>query len=143
MKTIDSFTGPYFFLSNFYSAPIVHNKILYPTVEHAYQACKSLKRSVRLKISYCRTAYEAKKMGETIELRENWHEVRIPIMTKLHFLKFNIIVLQQALSNTKNSKLVEGNQHGDIFWGVCNGVGANHNGKSLMYVRSIINSIPH
>jgi hypothetical protein len=34
--------------------------------------------------------------------------------------------------------LIEGNTWGDTFWGVCNGVGENNLGKTLMNVREIL-----
>lgn len=37
---INSFTGKYAFLSNFYPSPITIDNIQYPTVEHAFQAQK-------------------------------------------------------------------------------------------------------
>jgi hypothetical protein len=37
---------------------------------------------------------------------------------------------------TGDEELIEGNFWGDVFWGVCNGVGKNHLGKILMEVRS-------
>ena len=36
---------------------------------------------------------------------------------------------------TGDAKIVEGNTWGDVFWGVCNGVGENHLGEILMKVR--------
>ena len=34
-----------------------------------------------------------------------------------------------------DQELVEGNEWGDVFWGVCKGVGDNHLGKLLMEFR--------
>ena len=34
--------------------------------------------------------------------------------------------------------IVEGNTWGDVFWGVCNGIGENHLGNILMDVRDEI-----
>lgn len=39
---IDRFSGPHRFLSNFYPSPIIYDGVAYPTVEHAYQAQKTL-----------------------------------------------------------------------------------------------------
>lgn len=48
---INSFTGKYAFLSNFYPSPITIDNIQYPTVEHAFQAQKTLDIKERIKIS--------------------------------------------------------------------------------------------
>ena len=53
-------------------------------------------------------------------------------------LKFEIPELREALLNTDNAKLIEGNWWGDKFWGICNGVGENNLGKLLMEVRDEI-----
>lgn len=41
MGTIDSFSGPYAFLSNFHHSPIELDGDIYPTVEHPFQAAKT------------------------------------------------------------------------------------------------------
>lgn len=52
--------------------------------------------------------------------------------------KFKEPELRQWLLATGDAKLVEGNQHGDRFWGVYNDVGENHLGRILMKVRGRI-----
>jgi len=52
MMIIDSFSGKYEFLSNFYYSPIVLDNIEYPTVEHAYQCQKTFNHLERTKILY-------------------------------------------------------------------------------------------
>jgi predicted NAD-dependent protein-ADP-ribosyltransferase YbiA (DUF1768 family) len=42
--------------------------------------------------------------------------------------------LKGQLLATGDAKIVEGNTWGDVFWGVCNGVGENHLGEILMKV---------
>lgn len=39
---IDRFRGKYWFLSNFYESPIEEENIVYPTLEHYFQAQKTL-----------------------------------------------------------------------------------------------------
>ena len=39
---INDFHNEYFFLSNFYSHPVVFEGVTYPSNEHAYQAAKTL-----------------------------------------------------------------------------------------------------
>lgn len=46
---IDSFRGQYRFLSNFFPALCNYEGIVYPTVEHGYQAAKTLNLDIRKK----------------------------------------------------------------------------------------------
>ena len=135
---IDSFRGKYAFLSNFYSSPITIHAIVYPTVEHAFHAMKSLDQQTREIISKAPTATTAKHMGNEIKLRSDWEDIKLSIMKALVFFKFSAhIDLQARLLETGDEKLVEGNWWRDTFWGVCNGKGENHLGKILMEVRDI------
>ena len=51
MSQINRFNGDYIFLSNFYPVEVEYNGILYPSVEHAYQAQKTLNEDIRLDFS--------------------------------------------------------------------------------------------
>lgn len=135
---IDSFFGPYRFLSNFYpcSKPIICDMgIEYPTVEHAYQAYKSLDKDVRLYISQIPRPGTAKRHAKTILLRDNWNTIRVGIMEDLLRQKFSQFPLKQMLLETEGFDLIEGNDHHDSFWGVYKGKGANNLGKLLMKIR--------
>ena len=44
-------------------------------------------------------------------------------------------ILANKLICTGNSVIIEGNNWGDTFWGVCNGVGENQLGLLLMRIR--------
>ena len=79
---IDKFDGKYAFLSNFYSSPIrpFDDGILYPTVEHAFQAQKTLNISIRKEIAAQPTPGKAKAIGRNIILRSDWRDIRIQIM---------------------------------------------------------------
>ena len=44
MKTIDSFTGKYYFLSNFYNADVWYNGYTFKNNEAAFQAMKCPER---------------------------------------------------------------------------------------------------
>ena len=135
MKTIDSFRGKYFWLSNYFLSPVEFEKKWYPSVEHAYQAAKTIDKNIRKKIQRM-TANEARLFGQTIPLIDNWNFIRIPIMFSLCKQKFmKHKDLQIKLKETENAELIEGNDYNDIFWGICNGIGENHLGKVLMQVR--------
>ncbi len=139
LNKIDKFEGDYSFLSNFYMHPVSYSLIRYPSNEHAYRAAKTLDLEKREIIRNAKTPGEAKKLGRSIELREDWDQIKIAIMTKLVFRKFRNTTLRKKLLDTGESLLIEGNWWGDTFWGECKGKGQNHLGKILMAERDRIN----
>ena len=52
--------------------------------------------------------------------------------------KFENAYLRRRLIATGDAELMEGNDWGDRFWGVCRGKGENRLGKILMKVRAEI-----
>jgi len=137
MITIDRFTGEYDFLSNFHPSPIEVNGILYPTVEHAFQAAKTSIPEERQALADTTTPGSAKRLGRKVQLRPDWEEVKVGIMEELVRLKFTTHPdLREQLLATGDAELVEGNNWNDRFWGVCRGQGRNELGKILTKVRS-------
>lgn len=132
---IDSFTGEYRFLSNFYPCKVVFDSITYDSVEHAYQAPKTLDLARRELIRDASTPGVAKRLGSKVKLRDDWEVVKCRIMYDLLKQKFRDPELRRKLLATGAHKLVEGNTWGDTYWGKCNGVGKNYLGKLLMYIR--------
>jgi ribA/ribD-fused uncharacterized protein len=138
---IDSFTGEHRFLSNFYiPAPVSLNGVIYPSVEHAYQASKSDNELVRFQFTYG-TPGDAKRLGRIIKLRKNWELDKEAVMFGLLRKKFLIPNLKQKLLDTGDAELIEGNTWGDTYWGVCNGIGQNRLGVLLMKVRSELSGL--
>ena len=138
MKTtfrIDSFQGPFRFLSNFWYVTVELDGERYPSVEHAYQAAKTLRAAERAVIREARTPGAAKRRGQHVTLRKDWEDAKLGIMLQLLRQKFAKPQLREMLLGTGNAELVEGNTWGDTYWGVHNGVGANHLGRLLMQVR--------
>lgn len=134
---IDKFDGEYAFLSNFYEAPVVWEGITYPSNEHAFQAAKSLNPARRLEVAAAATPGKAKRMGRTLQLRSDWEKVKYNIMLEIVLAKFHQHKdLAEALLDTDEAELIEGNWWNDTTWGVCNGVGQNWLGKILMTVRT-------
>ena len=78
-KIIDSFTASagYAYLSNFYASTIYVEGKPYATIEHAYQAHKTLDESSRQLIRKTTSPAEAKKLGRALVLREDWEQVNI------------------------------------------------------------------
>lgn len=132
---ITEFQGEYRFLSNFWPAELVMDGITYPTVEHAYQAAKTLDQRERLIIMASPTPGDAKRRGRRVRVRPDWEKVKIPIMRQLVEAKFQHPELAKRLIITYPKRLEEGNKWGDRFWGVCGGEGQNHLGRILMRVR--------
>ncbi|USM11550.1 swarming motility protein [Citromicrobium phage vB_CbaS-RXM] len=135
---IYGFQGRYRFLSNFH--PVRRGVYLdgfrYPTVEHAYQAAKTLCPVERAEICHAKTPGEAKRLGREVTIRENWAVHRLCSMEGLLRQKFAPrTYLAGQLKNTGTKKIVEGNTWGDTFWGRCNGKGHNHLGELLMEIR--------
>jgi ribA/ribD-fused uncharacterized protein len=139
MKIINNFhENQYRFLSNFYYSPIYVGGLLYPTVEHAYQAQKTTNPIAKEIIRNADTPGKAKRLGREFEQRYKWDEVKLGIMLELLRKKFSIPELKVKLLVTGNAILIEGNNWNDIYWGICNGIGENHLGKLLMQVREEI-----
>ena len=138
VKIIDSFHGEYAFLSNYYDSPIFYDGILYPTVEHAFQAAKTTVFIQRIIIANKKTPGQAKCAGRKVTLRDNWDDINLYIMKELIILKFTNPKLKSALLNTKDAELIERNTWNDTYWGICNGIGENHLGKILMEVREML-----
>lgn len=121
----------------------MYDGVKYPTSENAYQAAKSLDPEVR-EIFVNIKPGEAKKLGQTVQLREDWEQVKIGIMEQILLSKFQSmelvikLVYETGIENDWESwqDLIEGNDWGDTFWGVCEGVGENHLGKLLEELRS-------
>jgi ribA/ribD-fused uncharacterized protein len=134
---ITSFEGQYRFLSNFEPVFIERDDLIYPSVEHAFQAAKSESRDFKLRISRLKFAGQAKKAGKITPV-PNWDQLKIPLMLSLLRLKFQVPHLREALLATGDQEIQEGNYWGDEFWGVCKGKGENHLGKLLMQVRQEI-----
>lgn len=135
IKPIMTFSGKYAFLSNFFPSNIIVCGVAYPTVEHAFQAHKTLSQKERKAIATLPTPGRAKRAGRALELRSDWDEVKIPVMKTLLEKKFENPVLAERLLATGNATIMESNHWGDIFWGVSGGTGLNHLGKLLMEIR--------
>jgi len=108
--------------------------VTYPTVEHYYQAMKTLDLKQREAIRLALTAGDAKRLGGECELRPDWDDVKLQIMEEALRQKFKRNPLHDQLMATGRQELIEGNTWGDKFWGV-DGTGENHLGKLLMQIR--------
>lgn len=143
-NVIASFWGEYRFLSNFYASPMeVRNVGTKPvqrvtTVEHLFQAMKTRDPFLQQSVLNCYTPSDAKRMGRTIPMREDWEDIKLHVMRMVVKEKFRQNPnLAAKLIATDELRLIEGNTWGDQFWGVDakTGRGLNHLGRILMDVR--------
>ena len=144
---IDNFSGEYDFLSSFYLARVKDRDydIQYPSVEHGYQAQKTMVYAGRVEIAHLSTPGKAKRAGQRLALRVDWEEVKTGVMYMLVRQKFQDPVLAAKLIATGDQELREGNYWHDQYWGDCtcpkhkDVPGENMLGQILMTVRSLIN----
>ena len=140
-KVINLFNGEYLFLSNFANSTVTYEGVEYPTVEHAFQAAKTLDKKERKKIAKAETPGKAKKMGRAVKLREDWERIKEQVMYECVKEKFKDPVLKKKLEETYPITLIEGNNWHDNCWGDCScekckeKEGKNLLGNILMRVR--------
>jgi len=128
------FRDKYWFLSNFFPVNIEFEGVIYPSVEHAYVAAKTLDipaRSLLLSL----TAGQAKRSGRKLEIRSDWDEIRISVMGRLVAQKFLTNPDLASLLLAIDEPIIEHNDWGDTFWGVCEGIGRNEFGKILERIK--------
>ena len=148
---IDSFSGRWSFLSNFYPVKITHLGIEYPSVEHYYVALKvksdQLVNGVQMNYMDCReyiskipTPGASKRFGRKLSLRKDWDLVKLDVMEYGLRQKFQNEDLKEMILSTGDQELIEGNTWHDNFFGICScykcgNKGENHLGKLLMKIR--------
>lgn len=149
-KQINSFSGDYAFLSNFYPSRMYAvfmgdhktkndkdaDYISVPTVEHAYQASKAVNYEDFRKVCSAKSPGESKRAGRSVkQILQKWDTVKFYAMEYYLTVKFSEKPFTDLLLSTGDAELIEGNTWGDTIWGVCNGKGENHLGKLLMKIR--------
>ncbi len=139
LDIISNFYGEYSFLSNFHPSVITVSwdgeEFQAPTVEHAFQASKMITTLNFKSIIEAKHPAEAKKLGRNLRKRPDWDMIKVDVMTELTRKKFQIPELKSLLLQTGNKLLIEGNNWGDMFWGMTQEGGENWLGKILMDVR--------
>jgi ribA/ribD-fused uncharacterized protein len=132
---ITEFQGEHRWLSNFWPVRIMFEGRVYPSVENAYQAAKFVE-FYRPRFQTV-SAGEAKRLARSLPLRPDWKLSKLAVMKELLERKFPAYsTLAEKLLATGDSLLIEGNNWGDTFWGICRGRGENHLGKLLMQRRA-------
>lgn len=72
---------------NFYKAPFEHGGVVYPTVEHGFQAQKNDSKEYREALLNV-NAYEAWGLGQKIKLVDHWEDIKYSVMVEMMSLKF-------------------------------------------------------
>lgn len=152
-KAIHCFRARDGFLSNFAKMEPLTLKspdgtsIDYPSVEHYFQAMKTLDHNVRKAIANHHSVGLKAFCSEVVDLREDWEDIKIHVMYRGLCWKFGTgnPELREKLKKTEGRMLYEGNRWGDLEWGVCldkliegEVVGKNTLGRLLMMLRKKI-----
>lgn len=136
---------PYGPFSNLYRRPILFEDQLFPTAEHAYQAGKARKESVRNWLmsapTPCLVAMAAHGLY-TWDIRPEWSKIKFDRMRSVLLAKFTQHDdLRELLLSTGNARLVEWTTIDNPVnrtWGEVNGKGKNMLGVLLMEVRTLL-----
>ena len=137
LDKIDQFRGDFFFLSNFYEAPVNYRGLTFPNNEAAFQAQKCLDPEEQQRFTQL-SPREAKHLGRQVALRPDWEKVKEQLMEEIVLAKFTQHPdLAALLMATGDKLLIEGNRWNDRYWGVDlrSGTGKNRLGAILMKVR--------
>jgi len=125
----------YFEFSNFYSSPIYLDGHTWPTVEHYYQAQKSIDPVDQERVRKAFTPGKAKQLGRKIKTRQDWEDIKVDVMKRAVRAKFTQHKdLRDLLFSTGKDTLHENAPH-DMFWGIH---GKDMLGKVLMEIRGEI-----
>lgn len=136
MNEIKEFKGEYYFLSNYFEAPVVFGGIKYCNTEAAFHAQKVGENTHLMQQFSNLSPDKAKKLGRSIPLRTDWEDVKDRYMYEIVKAKFiQHPELKDKLLATGTATLIEGNNWNDKYWGVCNGKGKNKLGEILMRIR--------
>jgi N-glycosidase YbiA len=139
LDVVVGFRGPFWPLSNFFPHDIVIDGSTYPTVEHWFQAEKALHAADRDRIRAAATPAEAKRLGRSVAMVDDWPTRRVEVMRRGLAAKFALESEPgRLLLATGHATLVEGNDWGDQLWGVSGGRGRNLLGTLLTERRGVL-----
>lgn len=127
------------YLSNYYPSPINLEGREWATVEHYYQAAKSLDPDYAERIRLAPSADEAKRLGNSPEcpLRPDWSEYKLTAMRQALEAKFTQHPELRASLLATGSATLHENSRKDYYWGIgADGSGASTLGKLLMELRT-------
>lgn len=136
---------PYGAFSNLYRREVVYEGLTFQTSEHAYQAGKARKESVRdwLMAAPSPSLLAMAAHGLYVwDVNPDWTRIKFNRMKEILYAKYTQHKdLQELLLNTGNKRLVEVatvDNAVNRLWGEVNGKGQNKLGELLMEVRTQI-----
>jgi ribA/ribD-fused uncharacterized protein len=139
---IDSFKGYFEFLSNNFLSPVYNEGILFPSVSHAFQACRTTDETTKKAILNAESLLIVGKIARRIEDPEDWNLKRLVIMEKLIRDKFRRSKeLLEKLKATNPRELImtyEEESPANLFWGCVKERGQNQLGRIIMKIRNDI-----
>jgi len=139
---ITSFRGEYNWLSNMYAVDIIHNGLVYKSVENAYMAQKNTDDISWFKFCLENPPNICKKESKNTQVRKDWEDIKLEVMYKLLVKKFTQEPFRTKLLATGNENIQEGNFWNDTFWGVDlkqnPNIGENNLGRLIMYIRILL-----
>lgn len=135
---VKGFFGEYRWMSNFHVSPVDFRGNRFTSVEAAYQSAKC-STPEEAKTFQSMSPLDSKRAGGRTNLPSNWEEIKLGVMSECVLSKFSLDEgLKARLLATGYKYLEETNHWNDTYWGVCNGMGLNMLGKTLMQVRKIL-----
>jgi N-glycosidase YbiA len=153
-KKIEKYEGDYRWLSNFDPVRITYEGAIYDSIEHAYQAAKTVDMEERKRfqsgvmvakgknpqtgkmvVGYM-TAADAKRAGRHLQVRSGWEEMKVPLMKDLKRQKYSKQPFKRLLLETGDAEIIHGVWWNDTFWGVRYGIGKNIDGRLTMDIRA-------
>lgn len=142
-SAVTTFAGPWAFLATDYAlfprrSWLCVSGALYSSLEHAFQAAKTIDPDARRRIAAAPSAAAARAEGHRVGLRHDWEGLKLDVMRSLVVAKFRDEWLMRRLLASHPRELVNGNDWGDRFWGVDakTHAGFNHLGRILTALRA-------
>jgi ribA/ribD-fused uncharacterized protein len=139
---------PYGAFSNLYKRPFEFEGDTFPTAEHAYQASKARKPTVRRWLMAAPSPALLAMAAHGLyywDIAPGWSTLKFDRMTRVLSAKFEQhLDLQELLLSTGDRRLVETattDSPVNRLWGEVNGIGKNMLGVLLMNVRSEIRAV--
>ena len=129
-------------MRNDFKASVKLEGMVYPSVEHAFQAAKTVDSLLRESIANASDGRSAKQIGQSFDISEDWDEERVRVMEFLIRQKFSEHEdLREKLLNT-GDQLIRMVNRRDRFWGMIYNadegefIGDNTLGEIIMKVRA-------